>query len=84
MNINKNDKFAKIIVGVKNSGDICKKRKCDCKKTNPEMSKLNNVASDIPPVVLVEYSLNHLRGQKRAPEDGKRACLESVLQVVDV
>jgi hypothetical protein len=30
------------------------------------MSKLNNVASDIPPVVLVEYSLNHLRGQERA------------------
>jgi hypothetical protein len=48
------------------------------------MSKLNNVASDIPPAVLVEYSLNHLRGQQRATGDGKRACLESVLQVVDV
>jgi hypothetical protein len=27
MNINKNDKIAKTIVGVKNSGDICKKNK---------------------------------------------------------
>jgi hypothetical protein len=48
------------------------------------MSKLNIVASDISPVVLVEYSLNHLRGQERAPWDAKGACLESVLQVVDV
>jgi hypothetical protein len=63
---------------------FAKKRKCDCKKTNPKMSKLNIVASDIPPAVLVEYSLNHLRGQERAPGDAKRACLESVLQVVDV
>jgi hypothetical protein len=48
------------------------------------MSKLNIVASDIPPAVLVEYSLNHLRGQESAPGDAKGACLESVLQVVDV
>jgi hypothetical protein len=54
------------------------------KKTNPEMSKLNIVANDIPPAVLVEYSLNNLRGQERAPGDAKEACLESVLQVVDV
>jgi hypothetical protein len=40
-NIDKNEKIAKTIVGVKNNGDICK-------KTNREMSKLNNVASDIP------------------------------------
>jgi hypothetical protein len=60
------------------------KKKSVIEKTNPEMSKLNNVASDISPAVLVEYSLNHLRGQKRAPGDGKRACLESVLQVVDI
>jgi hypothetical protein len=60
------------------------KKKCDCGKTNSEMSKLNNFASDISPAVLVEYSLNHLRVQKRAPGDGKRACLESVLQVVDI
>jgi hypothetical protein len=43
--------IAKTIVGVKNSGDICKKTKekeSVIKKTNPEMSKLNIVASDIP------------------------------------
>jgi hypothetical protein len=54
------------------------------KKTNPEMSKLNIVASDIPPAVLIDYSLNHLRGQEKAPGDAKGASLESVLQVVDV
>jgi hypothetical protein len=48
------------------------------------MSKLNIVASDIPHAVLVEYSLNHLRGQERALVDAKGACLESVLQVIDV